>query len=125
MRAGPFPIHDSHGREVDLEELVARLKQDQRRVLADDEIGLVLYVGDLDLYRLGKERDGRPYGQLITQISLPRLPVRLVRRQIGHTVFSMTPDTIFLIRDGEVVRKVRAENLKVGMITFDGKKVLQ
>lgn len=49
-------IVDSSNKRVDVEKLTDELRQDDKRVLADDELGTVLYVGDLDLYSLKPTR---------------------------------------------------------------------
>jgi len=36
---------DSEGNRVELDALVERLRREPERILADDEVGLVLYVG--------------------------------------------------------------------------------
>jgi hypothetical protein len=38
-------------------------------------------------------------------------------------VLSVTADTVFLVRSGTSIRKVRAEDLRPGMIVASGEKV--
>lgn len=113
----------SNGTPADLESLVEELRKDERRVLADDEIGLVLYVGDLGIYQLQPTDSGEFLAQPITQISRPRFQTRILRKQIGSTVLSVTEDAVFVIKEGQSLRKVRAERLKPGMVLATGEKV--
>jgi hypothetical protein len=43
---------DSNGTQIDVDESIEKLRGDKERVLADDEVGLIIYVGDLDYYDL-------------------------------------------------------------------------
>ena len=63
---------DSDGRTVEIDDLVERLRKEPQRVLADDEIGLVLYVGDLGLYNLKPTESGDFLAQPVTEMSRPR-----------------------------------------------------
>jgi len=48
---------------VDVESLIDSCRSDPNRILADDEVGLVVYVGDMDIYRhqcIGTPGDGQP-----------------------------------------------------------------
>ena len=116
-------IVDSSGKRIDVEKLVHDLLSEENRVLAHDEFGTVLYVGDLDLYSLKPLENGEFLAQKLREISRPRFPTQLVRHQIGPTVFSMTADTVFLIREGEMIKKVRADKLKKGVTLATGDKV--
>jgi len=124
----PFPGEQlilvySDGTPVQLDRLIEKLRKDEKRVLADDEIGLVLYVGDLDVYQLKPTDSGEFLAQPVTQISRPRFHTRILRRQIGPTVLSVTEDAVFVVRDGQLLKKVRAEKLKPGMVLATGEKV--
>ena len=114
---------DSEGRPVEIDSLVERLRNAPQRVLADDEIGVVLYVADLGLYNLKPTESGGFLAQPVTEISRARFSTRILRKQIGATVLSVTADAVFVIRDGEVLRKVRAEKLEPGMVLANGEKV--
>ncbi len=114
---------DSNGVRVSIDDLVERLLREPERILADDEVGLVLYVGGMGLYNLRPTEDGEFLAQPITEISRPRFPTRILRKQIGATVLSVTSDAIFIVLDGEVLKKVRAEKLEPGMILASGEKV--
>lgn len=116
-------IVDSVGKRIDVEKLVQDLLKEENRVLAHDEFGTVLYVGDLDFYSLKPIENGGFLAQKLREISRPRFPTQLVRHQIGPAVFSMTSDTVFLIREGETIKKVRADKLKKGVILANGDKV--
>lgn len=114
---------DSDGQTVDVDDFVERVRREPRRVLADDEIGLVQYVGDLGIYSLKPTDSGAFLAQPVTEISRPRFSTRVLRRQIGATVLSVTADAVFLVRDGNALKKVRAEKLEVGMVRASGEKV--
>ena len=114
---------NSTGERIDTEAVVNSLRKDSKRVLADDEFGTVLYVGDLDLYSLKPLDSGDYLAQKVTELSSMRFPQRLLRKQIGSVVLSVTEDTVFLIKDGDVIKKVRADGLKKGMVLATGEKV--
>ena len=116
-------IVDSAGKRIDVGKFVQGLLNEENRLLANDEFGIVLYVGDLDFYSLKPLENGEFLAQKLREISRPRFPTQLVRHQVGPTVFSMTSDTVFLIRDGEIIKKVRADKLKKGMTLANGDKV--
>jgi hypothetical protein len=116
-------IVDRNGHRVDVNALLDDLRGESGQVLADDEFGLVLYVGDLDLFALTPTDSGEFLAQPVTEISRARFGTRILRRQIGATVMSVTSDAVFVIRDGSVLRKVRAEDLTPGMVLASGEKV--
>jgi len=118
-------LSDSEGNPVPVDELIEKLRQDESRVLADDDVGLIVYVGDLGLYQLTPIETGEYLGRPVTQVSRPRFPVRILRKQIGARVFSVTADAVFVIRDGNLLRKVRAEKLEHGMTLASGEKVFR
>lgn len=113
----------SNGTPIQLESLIEELRRDEKRVLSDDEIGLVLYVGDLGIYQLEPTGSGEFLAQPVTQISRPRFHTRILRKQIGSIVLSVTEDAVFVIREGQSLKKVRAEKLKPGMVLATGEKV--
>ena len=118
-----FILTDSKGTRVQLGDFVEKLRKDEKRVLADDEVGLVLYVGDLGIYQWKPIHSGEFLAQPVTQISQPRFHTRILRKQIGAIVLSVTEDAIFIITDGNSLRKIRAEKLKPGMVVATGEKV--
>ena len=118
-----FILRYSNGTLVQVESLIGELRKDEKRVLSDDEVGLVIYVGDLGIYRLKPIESGEFFAERVTQISRPRFHTRILRKQIGSTVLSVTEDAIFVIRDGKSLKKVRAEKLKPGMLLATGEKV--
>jgi hypothetical protein len=46
-----------------------------------------------------------------------------VRRQIGSVVKTLSSESVFVIKDGDALRKVKAQDLKAGMILHTGEKV--
>jgi hypothetical protein len=114
---------DSSGKDLKVDILVAQLRKEPQRILADDEIGIVLYVGDLGIYSLKATDSGDFLAQQVTEICRPRFSTRVLRRQIGATVLSVTADAVFVIKDGNSLRKVRAEKLEPGMVLASGDKV--
>jgi hypothetical protein len=114
---------DGNGKRIRADDLIERLRKEQARVLADDEVGLVLYVGDLGIYSLKPTQSGAFLAQRVTEISRTRFSMRVLRKQIGATVLSVTADAPFVIRDGKELKKVRAEKLEAGMVLASGEKV--
>lgn len=114
---------DSDGKPLEIDILVERLRVESQRVLADDAVGLVLYVGDLGIYSLKATDSGAFLAQPVTEIYRPRFSMRVLRKQIGATVLSVTADAVFVIRDGNTLKKVRAEKLEARMVLASGEKV--
>ena len=113
----------SDGQRVDVDALVERLRGEPERILADDAVGLVLYVGGLGIYNLKPTDSGDFLAQPVTEISRPRFSTSVLRKQIGAVVLSVTADAVFVIRDGSTLKKVRAEKLEPGMMLASGEKV--
>lgn len=116
---------NSLGEPIDIEELIKNMPKKEDRVLADDEVGTVIYVGDLDIFKLTPTATGEFMAKKVTQISRPRFSTPMIRRQIGATVLSITEDAIFLVKSEDCLIKVRAKDLEVGMILVNGDKVLR
>jgi hypothetical protein len=124
-------INSKHER-VDVDELIEGCRSNPNRILADDEIGLVVYVGDMDIYAvsgLGHPATGDPppdmtghWVQKLNQVSVARFGSS-VRRQIGSVVKTLSADSVFVIRDGDRLLKVKAKDLRPGMILRTGEKV--
>jgi hypothetical protein len=87
------------------------------------EIGVVVHVGDLGIYSLKPTDSGAFLAQHVTEISRPRFSTRILRKQIGAIVLSVTADAVFVIRDGNGLKKIRAEKLEPGMELANGDKV--
>lgn len=68
---------------------------------------------------------GEFFAHHVTQISRPRFPARTLRKQIGDKVFSVTADAVFVVREGNALKKVRAERLEPGMVLASGEKVFR
>lgn len=127
----PILINSKRER-IDVDALVESCRSDRNRILADDEVGLVVYVGDMDIYSvsaLGHPGTGNPssvpkghWAQKVNEISIIRFG-ESVRRQIGSVVKTLSADSVLVIREGESLRKVRAADLKPGMILRTGEKV--
>ena len=115
---------DSNGQAVEVDVFIERLlREEPDRILANDEVGLVLYVGGLGIYSLKPTDSGAFLAQPVTEISRPRFSTRVLRKQIGATVLSVTADAVFVIKDGNALKKVRAEHLEPGMVLALGEKV--
>ena len=131
MNDRPVLINSKHER-VDVDELVERCRSNPNRILADDEIGLVVYVGDMDIYAvsgLGHPATGDPppdmtghWVQKVNQVSVVRFGSS-VRRQIGSVVKTLAADSVFVVRDGDRLLKVKAKDLRPGMILRTGEQV--
>jgi hypothetical protein len=127
----PILFNSNHER-IDVNKLIETCMKDPKRILVDDEIGVVVYVGDMGIYRVsafGDPTTGQPppdpnghWGQQVIQISRVRFPARIIRHQIGSVVMSITADSVFLIRE-KYIRKIRAEDLEKGMVLHTGEKV--
>ena len=113
------------GTPIQIDELVERLRKESQRILADDEVGLTLYVGDLEIYNMKPTASGEFLAQLVTEVSRPRFSMRILRKQIGATMLSVTADAVFIIQNGNMLKKVRAEKLEPGMVLASGEKVYQ
>lgn len=112
------------GQRIDADTLVEQvLAKEPSRVLVNDEIGVVLFLGGMDIYSLKPTNTGEYLAQLVTELSRPRFSSRVIRKQIGATVLSVTSDAVFIVRDGDELRKVRAEKLESGMVLASGEKV--
>ena len=117
---------------IDFDKLVERCRNDANRILADDDVGIVVYIGDLDIYTITgvghpitgdapPDRTGH-WVQKVNQISVKRFG-STVRHQIGSVVRTLASDSVFVVRENETVRKVKAADLKPGMILDTGEKV--
>jgi hypothetical protein len=125
-------LFNARRERVDVEALIDRCRSDPNRILADDEVGLVVYVGGLDIYSvsaLGHPETGTPppdpsghWAPKVNEISVIRFG-ESVRRQIGSVVKTLSSDSVLVIRDRDSLRKVRAADLKPGMILRSGEKV--
>ena len=89
---------DSDGKPIEIHTLVERLRGESERVLADDEVGLVLYVGGLGIYNLKPIDGGEFLAQPVSEISRPRFSSRVLRTQIGPTVLAVTAVAVFACR---------------------------
>ena len=114
---------DKKGERMEIDTLVEKLRSERERILIDDEIGFVAYVGDLDLYNLTPTDSGEFFARKVNEISRPRFSTRLLRKQIGAAVLSVTADAVFVIRDGNTLKKIRADKLEPGMTLANGDKV--
>lgn len=123
---------NSKNERVDVDELIECCRSSPNRILADDEVGLVVYVGDMDIYAvtgLGHPATGVPspdvsgrWVQKVNQVSVSRFGSS-VRRQIGSVVKTLSADSVFVVRDGDSLLKVKAKDLKPGMTLRTGEKV--
>ncbi len=116
---------DGAGKPIFVDEFAESLRSDESRVLADDAVGLVIYVGDLEVYELVAIETGEVFARPVTQISRPRFPTRILRKQFGARVMSITSDAVFIVREGNALKKVRAEKLTPGMVLASGEKVFR
>lgn len=132
MRSEQPILVNSKLERIDFDDLVEQCRKDEHRILADDDVGIILYVGDLDVHTVtgvGHPKTGEappdPNGQWVqkvNQISVKRFG-STVRHQIGSVVRTLASDSVFVVRENETVRKVKASDLKPGMILDTGEKV--
>ena len=118
-----FWLIDKDGNKISINEIFEQYGNDQKRILADDEIGKCLYVGDLEYYSVTQLPNKQYFYQKLKEVRLSRFNKGLIRHQIGATVLSVTLDTVFLIKKDNHIIKLRAEDLKKGMILVTGEKV--
>ncbi|RXK01268.1 hypothetical protein CRU98_02135 [Arcobacter sp. CECT 8986] len=113
----------SNGKEIDIDELFNRYSDDSDRVLANDEIGTIIYTADLDVFSLEVTSNGQLFPKKVNQLSRSRFGTSIIRLQIGGKIASYSSDTIFHIKKDDYVYKVRADKLKKGMVLSTGDKV--
>jgi hypothetical protein len=123
---------NSKRQSIDIDELIDACRKEPDRILADDEVGFVAYVGDMDVYAvsgLGHPVTGAPsplsdgqWVQKVNEISVVRFGTS-VRRQIGSVVKTLSGESVFVVKDGDGLRKVKAQDLQAGMILHTGEKV--
>jgi len=127
----PILLNSKH-EPIDIDDLLETCRADPDRILADDEVGLVAYVGDMDIFSVSglgdpitgapsPHRDGQ-WVQKVNEISIIRFG-ESVRRQIGSVVKTLAADSVLVIREDDALRKVKAKDLKPGMILHTGEKV--
>jgi hypothetical protein len=63
---GHIVLVDRTGKPVQLDELIEQLRREGQRVLADDDVGLIVYVGDLDIYELRPTESGEYFAHHVT-----------------------------------------------------------
>jgi hypothetical protein len=114
---------NSKGDEIDIDDLFNQFNDDSDRVLANDEIGIILYTADLDLFTLDVTSSGGVIPKKVNQISRSRFGTSMVRLQIGGKISSYSADTIFHVQKDDYVIKVRADKMEKGMILSTGEKV--
>jgi hypothetical protein len=86
----------------------------------------------LDIYTvtgLGHPETGAPspdmkghWVQKVSELSIVRFGTN-VRRQIGSVVKTLSADSVFVIQDKNRLLKVKAKDLKPGMVLRSGEKV--
>lgn len=118
-----FIVIDKNSNRITVDEIFERHGNDNKRIIANDEIGKCLYVGDLEYYSLKLLPNGQYITQRLNEVQSSRFSTELVRRQIGGTVLTVTTDTVFLVKKDDHIIKVRAEDLKKNMILTTGEKV--
>jgi intein/homing endonuclease len=118
-----FIIVDKNGNRVTIDEIFYRHGNEEKRIIANDEIGKSLYIGDLEYYSLKLLPNMKYISQRLNEVRSSRFSTELIRRQIGGTVLTVTADTVFLVKKDDHILKVRAEDLKKGMILTTGEKV--
>ena len=116
-------IINSNGKEIDIDELFNSFDDDSDRVLVNDEIGTILYTADLDIFSLEVTSNGQPIPKKVNQLSRSRFSTPMIRLQIGGKIASYSSDTIFYVKKDDYIIKMRADNLKKGMILSTGEKV--
>lgn len=114
---------NSNGDELDVDKLFNSFSDDSDRVLANDEIGKIIYTADLDIFSLEVTSNGKLIPKKVNQLSRSRFGTSIIRLQIGGKIASYSSDTIFYVKKDGYVIKMRADKLKKGMILSTGEKV--
>ncbi len=114
---------NSNGKEIDIDELFNSYSDESDRVLANDEIGTIIYTADLDVFSLEVTSTGHLIPKKVNQLSRCRFGTSIIRLQIGGKIASYSSDTIFQVKKDDYVIKVRADKLKKGMVLSTGEKV--
>lgn len=113
---------NSNGEAIDIDKLFNNYC-DSDRVLANDEIGTIIYTADLDIFSIEITSNGHLIPKKVNQLSRSRFSTSIIRLQIGGKIASFSSDTIFYVKKDDYVIKVRADKLKKGMILSTGEKV--
>ncbi len=114
---------NSNGEEIDIDKLFNCYSDDSDRVLANDEIGTIIYTADLDIFSLEVTSNGHLIPKKVNQLSRSRFGTSIIRIQIGGKIASYSSDTVFYVKKDDYVIKVRADKLKKGMILSTGEKI--
>ena len=114
---------NSNGKEIDIDELFNSYSDESDRVLANDEIGTIIYTADLDVFSLEVTSNGQLIPKKVNQLSKCRFGTSIIRLQIGGKIVTYSSDTIFHVKKDDYVIKVRADKLKKGMVLSTGEKV--
>lgn len=114
---------NSNGKEIDIDELFNSYSDESDRVLANDEIGTIIYTADLDVFLLEVTSNGHLIPKKVNQLSRCRFGTSIIRLQIGGKIASYSSDTIFYVKKDDYVIKVRADKLKKGMVLSTEEKV--
>jgi len=114
---------NSNGEGIDIDKLFNSYSDESVRVLANDEIGTIIYTADLDIFSLEVTSTGHLIPKKVNQLSRSRFSTSILRLQIGGKIASYSSDTIFYIKKDDYIIKVRADKLKKGMILSTGEKV--
>jgi len=116
-------LFKSNGQKIDIDKLFNSYSDDSDRVLANDEIGTIIYIADLYIYSIEVTSNGHLIPKKVNQLSRSRFSTSILRLQIGGKIASYSSDTIFYIKKDDYIIKVRADKLKKGMILSTGEKV--
>lgn len=125
MPPSQFILVDGDGQVVDPGELRHRLAGDDWRFIVNDEVGAILYIGDLDIYSAEPLESGHYQLRRVLELQIKRFGRRTIRKQIGAKLFSVTEDAIFVVREASGLRKVYAKDLIPGSVLVTGEKVFR
>lgn len=114
---------NSNGDEINIDELFNIHSDDSDRVLANDEIGTIIYTADLEIFSLEITSSGHLIPKKVNQLSRCRFGTSIIRLQIGGKIASYSADTIFYVKKDDFLIKVRADKLTKGMVLSTGEKI--
>src|SRR5271170_4832603 len=102
-------LFDKAGNRTSIDELLAICIANPDRIIADDELGKVVFVGDLGVKVVSGVSDpltgdpplnpGGHFRQSVMQIAILHYPPRTVRRQIGAVARTISSDEVFIVRE--------------------------
>lgn len=116
-------IYDKDGNIHKISDLVNKLKQEPKRVLIDDEVGISIDISDFDyyVYSFDIEKNENKKSKIST-LHHRKKKAQILRITLESGVaVDVSEDTLFHVKDADgQLKYVRAEKLKPGMDVLAG-----